>query len=547
MASVAQLKALFVSVDTHHTGKISRDELLVALQKGGKRVTRADVDRLLVAADTNHDHEIDFYEFKTLHAKAPDKLTALGANLLTRASSGVLSGLSAAGGAISSSPRTFANLLGTAGEAVGMTRNYPVEAKLVSFVQFALHKLEASHDSFEDGTPEEDYKELCSFAEGMSRNLKAAGAGAGPKLRSAIRTGLLPAWDIGNDSPGTKLKGGGADALKEALESLLKPGGPLGDAARGHEQAVEKHAAAHHREAEADASVRPNGLGSMNLDDGISYLWNLDKPQRIEWGYPGGFTLDLQAKKGYDGRDRCPRPLIEYVDESHPFWRMRTTKAFIALLDNYEREVGKAERQTAQEKREESEFLSALMATPVMRFAFEWIKAHAADPRAKRMRTRSDFEHLLFDLWLAPYRRVRDNDSSGFEHVFVGEEKNGEIIGLHNWVQYYLEEKRGKINYLGWSGKQDTDYTDDVNLVTVKFAWQDEDDDVEEKPVSTMLCGSSVEFEMAALTMAFLGGNQGGDNGPITLGNEKINIKCYSQRTRYGNQVGTAYIEFARR
>ena len=84
-----------------------------------------------------------------------------------------------------------------------------------------------------------------------------------------------------------------------------------------------------------------------------------------------------------------------------------------------------------------------------------------------------------YDVWMAPYRRYRANDSSGFEHVFVGEEKKGQIIGLHNWVQYYqharsharthtrtharthvplhryyLEEKKGNINYLGWSGKQ---------------------------------------------------------------------------------------------
>jgi len=49
---------------------------------------------------------------------------------------------------------------------------------------------------------------------------------------------------------------------------------------------------------------------------------------------------------------------------------------------------------------------------------------------------------------------VVDNDSSGFEHVFVGEERAGKIMGLHNWVQYYIEEKKGNINYLGWKGKQ---------------------------------------------------------------------------------------------
>ena len=58
----------------------------------------------------------------------------------------------------------------------------------------------------------------------------------------------------------------------------------------------------------------------------------------------------------------------------------------------------------------------------------------------------------------------------------------------YNWVQYYVEEQKGKINYLGWTGRQDSDYSDDVHLVTVKFSWQDDDPLVEVKPMSTFLC-----------------------------------------------------------
>ena len=39
-------------------------------------------------------------------------------------------------------------------------------------------------------------------------------------------------------------------------------------------------------------------------------------------------------------------------------------------------------------------------------------------------------------------------------------------------MQYYIEEQKGNIDYQGWAGKQDYDYDDDVNIVTVKFAWQ---------------------------------------------------------------------------
>lgn len=45
-------------------------------------------------------------------------------------------------------------------------------------------------------------------------------------------------------------------------------------------------------------------------------------------------------------------------------------------------------------------------------------------------------------------------DSSGFEHVFVGETKSGtEIVGFHNWIQFYLQEKNGTLDYKGYKAK----------------------------------------------------------------------------------------------
>ena len=42
-------------------------------------------------------------------------------------------------------------------------------------------------------------------------------------------------------------------------------------------------------------------------------------------------------------------------------------------------------------------------------------------------------------------------DSSAFEHVFVGETRNrAEVIGFHNWIQFYLQEKRGLVDYKGF-------------------------------------------------------------------------------------------------
>lgn len=56
-------------------------------------------------------------------------------------------------------------------------------------------------------------------------------------------------------------------------------------------------------------------------------------------------------------------------------------------------------------------------------------------------------------------------DSCGFEHVFVGETRSGtEIIGFHNWIQFYLQEKSNNLDYKGYKAR-------DHDLVSSTRVW----------------------------------------------------------------------------
>jgi len=409
--------------------------------------------------------------------------------------------------------------------------SWGVEAKLYNFVQWAIQKLEADTPELTDEDEEDNYQELVVWVRGFRNQLITVGAACSGEMKGAMANTLLSVWDLKNNQPGENLRAGGVAAVHKALEDLLS--GPLAKSTPPEPPA-------------APPRAKPDNIKSMGFQEAATYMWEtLDAANRLPWG-DGGFTLDMQRKGNYQGRDTCPNPLVSYVDESSNFFKSKTTQTFIALLDNYEREVGKAEVITAEEKQEMAAFLDALSKTEVIQFAFEWLKVHGKDSRTKKLRSMPDFMNLVYELWLAPYRRVRDNDSSGFEHVFVGEESRGKITGLHNWIQYYIEEKKGKIDYLGYKGRQDSDYSDDVHVVTVAFAWQDDDPNVETKPMSTILFGSTVEFEMAILTMAFLGGGEGEPaETPFQLGTENMVIKCFKQRCKGAPKIATAYMEIA--
>lgn len=202
-------------------------------------------------------------------------------------------------------------------------------------------------------------------------------------------------------------------------------------------------------------------------------------------------------------------------------WKRPTYKAFVPLLDNYFVHVGEAEVLTTEQQKEIEDFLFVIMQTAPMQFCHKY--CHAQNPSLVS-KDPLEFRKLLRKIWFDLYRRERNGhlDSSGFEHVFVGEARDGQVTGFHNWIQFYLEEKHGKVDYRGYlkpKCKSFATANSDDHLLTLQFSWGGI-----EKFAGTFFVGTSPEFEMAVYSMCFLVGGE--DNEvEINTGTDVFGVK----------------------
>ncbi|XP_014671165.1 PREDICTED: poly(U)-specific endoribonuclease-like [Priapulus caudatus] len=260
----------------------------------------------------------------------------------------------------------------------------------------------------------------------------------------------------------------------------------------------------------------------------VTKLWNLDE-NRLEPGKD--YDIDLQGytkvyRKG--SADYAREPLFTFVNEEEVFER-ETYNHFRLLLNNYTCEAGVSEEVTPAEMHENQLFIDAIMETDVMKEAHRVLVDNE-----KASEDEEEFKQQLYDLWFKLYRRTKGNrslDSSGFEHVFVGETRGEkDVIGFHNWIQFYLQEKLGHVDYLGYIPRG-TPRDDVQRLISIQFSWNDS-----VKPVGSSFIGTSPEFEVALYTVVCLLSDD--YKTPICIdGQYEVEICCQ----RWGRNLGAAY------
>ncbi|XP_032895241.1 poly(U)-specific endoribonuclease-B-like [Amblyraja radiata] len=176
-------------------------------------------------------------------------------------------------------------------------------------------------------------------------------------------------------------------------------------------------------------------------------LWDNDV-NRLQPGIDYKISLQEQVGQTYtDVTSKTTFPLFLFVNED--VCKKKTFSAFISLLDNYEADRGHPEVITPEEENEIHSFLDALMETRVLQRDLDvWKFTRRTTKKINEALTQQD---LSIGVEMSCFLLHRPN-SSGFEHVFVGETRGGRtVIGFHNWIQFYLQEKLGHVDYRGYT------------------------------------------------------------------------------------------------
>ena len=228
--------------------------------------------------------------------------------------------------------------------------------------------------------------------------------------------------------------------------------------------------------------------------------------------------------------DCSEKPLISSVDSS--VLKRPVYQKLLSLYDNYNNNVAVKEDVTAAERSEETEFLNEVMKSKVMVETFKFLKAENVYKKTER-----DFRDLIKELWFDVYSRgQRILGSSGFEHVFLGEKKNGSVQGFHNWVYFHYLEQKSEINYLGHWTKRDLNGRGTGLAFT--FTWGQE-----QKPFASMMIGTSPQFELALYTICIIVR----EDKPckVSLGGKQFNVETHIfNRPRGVKYVASAFVEW---
>jgi len=264
---------------------------------------------------------------------------------------------------------------------------------------------------------------------------------------------------------------------------------------------------------------KPNST-STDFQKLVDSLWDADEDRAP----PGYIELNWQEKLKNGGRPL--KPLFSFVNET-----LFDRPLYQAQLKIYDKNlfipsVCAEEKPIKDEKLEILKaFFDLLTSSKCFSLSYDYLK--------KNGYASQDYDTFVtqcWNLWYGTYTRCKGpQGSSGFEHVYLGEQKGSTVDGQHNWVRYYLLEKAGNITYYGY-------YVHDQDLIgTFKYKWQ-----TTLKEKGGFFISTSPAFDFALFTTCVMA-QSGNEHCQFVINKDKLFVTSYQQQCDAGHCISTSY------
>ncbi|XP_078040509.1 uncharacterized protein LOC144471848 [Augochlora pura] len=260
----------------------------------------------------------------------------------------------------------------------------------------------------------------------------------------------------------------------------------------------------------------PNPLGFVTSNDDLKKLTESLYQKEKDNNAFSQISMKLQGQKTDESTsDDASEPLLDVKAEAYD---LPTVKAVLALHDSYELDVRTKEVVTPEERRKEAELVDKIMETEIMKSTMKFLADKGYIPNDEY-----EFKDSMKRIWFSQFKRIDgDPSSSGFETVFLAEQFDTDILGLHNWIYYAKQEAAKKLNYLGYM--KETKLGDKGAILKLRSSLYGI-----VQPVSTLFVGTSPELEFALYTMCFFA--RPNSPCPVSLGGTDFTI--YVSRINY--------------
>lgn len=219
-------------------------------------------------------------------------------------------------------------------------------------------------------------------------------------------------------------------------------------------------------------------------------------------------TKNTDLSQGYVVVDtKSCHPEHQIFKEVHIPDRKKTSYQLIEkLFDNYTLNQMSEEKDSTNESKEVEEFLKMAINSSPGRIAKKF-----TEERSNKEFSELQWHTYLHDLWFRQFNYKSGKDLSGFEHVFIGEQKGRDLVGHHFWYKYWLEENadlnehhRDQIEMTCTAQRKHKPFT--PNLITVSYHLKAYDDEKKRfikinKKKCTFFVGLSAEGLLALGTV----------------------------------------------